>query len=153
MKRAVVTLLGVSVLAVAAFFVIPYALGPAEDAAERSQGVLTGLTKPRLLECLILEDADLPAGVPPPPVGRDVLYISVGVLYPGATREPDNGDYKLVGINGVANDMAEAVHVSREEADAGFYIDAVFRINISFDHAALMRGDATVIKKVVLGAE
>ena len=153
MKRAVVTLLGVSVLAVAAFFVIPYALGPAEDAAERRQGVLTGLTKPRLLDCLILEDADLPAGVPPPPVGRDVLYISVELLYPGATREPDSGSYKLIEINGVANDMADAVHVSKEEDDAGFYVDVVFRTDVNFDHARLLRGDTIVIRKVTLDDE
>ena len=153
MKRAVVTLLGVTVLAAAAFVVIHYALGPAEDAAERRQGVLTGLTAPRLLDCLILEDADLPAGVPPPPVGRDVLYISVGVLYPSATQEPDNGSYKLVEINGVANNIVEAIHVSREEADAGFYVDAVFRTDVNFDYAHLVRGDVIVIRKVTLASE
>ena len=153
MKRAVVTLLGIAALAVTAIVISHYALGPVEDAAERRQGVLTGLTKPRLIECLILEDADLPEGVPPPPVGRDVLYMSVGILYPGATKEPDQGLYKLVEINGVKENLVSAVHVSKEEADEGFYVDAVFLTDSQFDHAELWRGAATVIKKVTLGVE
>ena len=153
MKRAVVTLLGIGVLAVTAIVISHYVLGPAEDAAERRQGVLTGLTSPRLLDCLILEDADLPDGVPPPPVGRDVIYISVGVFYPGAIKEPDEGLYRLVEINGIKENTLDAVHVSKEETDEGFYVDAVFRTDSNFDQAELRRGGATVVKKVKLDGE
>ncbi|MEE8105068.1 MAG: hypothetical protein V3T86_05995, partial [Planctomycetota bacterium] len=100
MNRAVLTMLGLGAAAVLAIFVGKQFLGSAEDAKDRREGVLTGLTQPRLEALEVLEDSELPEGIEPPGVGASFIFIEVDILYPSAAREPDGDPYSLSRING-----------------------------------------------------
>ena len=96
-----VTIVGLAVVGGAAILVGREFLEPARERAESKEGVLTGAYAPRLEECRVLEDSELPEGLRRPAVGESLLYVSVVALYPGAAGAPDLRTYLLDHVNGV----------------------------------------------------
>jgi hypothetical protein len=147
MNRAVLTLLGLGAAAVLAIFIGKQFLGSAEDAKDRREDDLTGLTLPRLESINVLEDSELPQGIEPPGVGDSFMYIEVDILYPSAAREPDGDPYGLAGING-RSDTTAPVSKQTEETDDGIYVALVFRVSDAFEHAALVRGERKLLERI-----
>ncbi len=147
MNRAVLTLLGLGAAAVLAIFVGKQFLGGAEEAKDRREVVLTGLTLPRLESLHVLEDSELPEGLDPPGVGASFLFIEVAILYPSAAREPAGDPYELSRINGTSA-TASSVDKETEDTDEGIYVSLVFKVTDTFEHAALVRGDVQLLERI-----
>ena len=88
MGKSTATLLGIAILAGAAIYIGRAYLFPAAERSERQEAVLTGKLDPRLLDVFVLQDAELPEGVPPPRVGEDDMYVQVSILYPALPEVP-----------------------------------------------------------------
>ena len=113
-----------------------------------SQGAQVG--RPSTLDLSVSEEGVVQVGGLVVEVGDDTMYISVVVLYPSATKEPNTGKYRLVAINGRKSEILHAQHVAKEEADEGFYVDLVFKTDTEFDFAELTCGASSILERVAL---
>jgi len=150
MRRAMITLLGIAVLAGAAIFIMRQFLKPAAEKAERDEPVLTGAYDVRLDACHILEDHELPEGLSAPGVGDESLHLLVVALYPGRDNAPPAEQHFLERINGEAETYLRPVHSSSELTPDGQYISLVFRVLPAFEFARLKHEDKTLIERVTL---
>ncbi len=150
MRRALITLLGIAILAGAAIFIMRQFLKPAAEKAERKEPVLTGAYDVRLDSCRVLEDHELPEGLEPPGVGDESLYLLVVALYPGRDNAPPAEQHFLGRVNGEAEGTLRPVHSSSEVAADGQYISLVFRAPPEFESARLMHEDKTLVERVTL---
>ncbi len=150
MRRVVITLLGIALLAGAAIFIMRQFLKPEAEKAERKEPVLTGAYDVRLDSCHILEDHELPEGLEPPAVGDESLYLRVVALYPGRDNAPPAAQHFLDRVNGEAETYLRPVHSASEVTAEGHYIQLVFLVPPTFELARLMHEDKTVIERVAL---
>ena len=150
MGKTTWTLVALAAIAVGAIFVAKGFLAPAQEEAERSKEVLNKDAQPRVLECIVLEDSELPEDITAPKVGEDVIYVLVTVLYPDFPRVPDLDKHWLDGINGAGEGQLRPVHVSEEADERGAYASLVFRTNGEFAYARLIRADEIVAQRVKL---
>ena len=150
MKRALLTSLGIAVMAVAAVYLAKGFLRPAQEKVERGQAVLTGAYRPSLVECTVVADAELPRSLPPPKVDEDLLYIEVTVLYPGVERVPSPRDHRLVNVNGRRGAVLEPVHIGYEVDDEGTYLSLIYRTDNGFEGASLAHAKRVLFENVVL---
>ncbi|NJN14552.1 MAG: hypothetical protein HC813_02710 [Planctomycetes bacterium] len=150
MRRAVITLVGLAILAGAAIFIARHLLKPQAEKVERSAPVLTGAYDVQLAECRILEDHELPEGVTPPAVGENIFYVSVIALYPGRENAPEAGKHYLDRINGDEDRLLRPVHASSDITDEGQFAMLVFRTPDDFEFGRLMLEEKVVLDKVIL---
>jgi hypothetical protein len=146
--RTALTLVGIAALAVAAVFIAQRMLQPTQEKVEQGQKVLTQAYRPKLLECYVLEDAEVPAGLPRPDVSEDLLYLAVLVLYPGVDRAPP-GDHRFAAVNGGEGTLDPA-DVATEADDEGTTMTLVFKVDSSFEFARLVRGEEVLFDRVAL---
>jgi hypothetical protein len=149
-KRLSLTALGLTVVAVAAVLFAKSYMRPAQEKAQRSQEVLTNAYQAQLVECLVLEDAELPAGLRRPDVDEDLIYVQVTVLYPGVDRVPSPEKHVLKEINGVTETELQPVHTSAESDDVGSFLYLIYRTNHGFEAARMARDGMHLFDKVDL---
>jgi len=147
-KRLLLTALGLTVLTVTAVLFAKSYMRPAQEKAQRSQAVLTNAYQAQLVECLVLEDAELPAGLRRPDVDEDLIYVQVTVLYPGVDHVPSPEKHVLREINGVIETELQPVHTSSEIDDEGSFLYLVYQTNRGFEAAALARDGMRLFAKV-----
>ena len=105
MRRLSLTALGRTVVTVAAVLFAKSYVSPAQEKVQRGKEVLTNAYKAHLVECVVLEDIDLPKGLRLADVDEDLVYVFVTPynvqalaevvkhFYPGADLETFEGDY------------------------------------------------------------
>jgi len=149
--RAALTILGLAILAVAAIFVARRMVRPAKEKVERSREVLTKAYDARLDECVVPEDADISAaGLEPPEVGADWIYLLVVVLYPGAAQVPEPDNHTLIAVDDRPGTRIEPSKVSTTTEEEGAFLELIFKVDATFDHARLVRDDSIVLRRVGL---
>jgi hypothetical protein len=149
MGRTILTILGIAAIAVGAVFVAQRFASPAKEQVQASQKVLTDAYKPSLVECVLLEDADVPESLPKPDVDEDLVYVAVVVLYPGVERVPEPKDHRLIGVNG-RDEYLEAAHLDYAVTEDGAELTLVFRTDSSFQFGRLVRGETLLFERVAL---
>jgi len=147
-KRIVVTVIGLGLIAVGAVFFGGNVLKPAAERTERDRSVLTGLHQPKLAECRFLEDSELPEGVARPAVGEDWQYLRIVVLYPAAAKAPEPKEHRLEPIGGILRELEPAVAETDVDEEVGAYVSLIFRVDADFGSGKLKRGDAVVLTEV-----
>jgi hypothetical protein len=149
MGRISATVLGIAILAGGAIFVSRAMLRPATEEVERREPVLTGAHDPRLYDCRVLEDTELPEGLEPPSVGEDYLWLRVVVFYPGVAEAPAPQEHVFDKVNG---DPAATLRPKHAEGapgeDGGAFVHLTFRIDREFRFARLARDGKAVLEKV-----
>lgn len=150
MGRTAWTIIALAAIALGAIFLARNMLNPAKEKVEQRQAVLNEDARPRVTECVVLEDADLPEHLDRPAVGTDVLYVSITVFYPDFPEVPTPEQHVLDTINGRPNTQLKPVHTMTELEPAGAYGILVFRTDSSFTHARLLRGDEVIADRVEL---
>lgn len=151
MNRSTATVVGITILAGGAIFVGRAMLRPATEEVERREPVLTGAMNPRLHECRMLEDTELPEGIEPPQVGEDVLYLRVAVLYPGVAEAPAAKEHVLDKVNGDPAATLAPAHAENAPADGdGAVARLTFRVDSGFRFARVSRDGKAVLEKVSL---
>ena len=150
MSRVAATVLGLAILGGGAIFISRALLSPATEEAERRTPVLTGALDPQLHEFRVLEDNELPAGLLPPKVGEDLLYLLVVVLYPGSERVPSPDEHILDRVNNHPDYSLRPAHVESVVDRDGAYLYLTIRTDSSFEFARLVRDGEVVIPKVSL---
>jgi hypothetical protein len=148
--RTAWTIIALAGIAVGAIFLARSMLNPAKEKAEQKQAVLNEDARPRVTECVVLDDADLPDGVERPAVGTDVLYVSVTIFYPDFPEVPMPEKHVLDTVNGNANTRLEPVHTTTELDPLGAYGILIYKTNSAFVHARLLRGEEVVEERVEL---
>jgi len=147
-KKGVAAVAGLAIVGLAAILIGRHMLKPAAEKQERSRTVLTGLTEPRLARCHILEDSEVPEGVPKPRVGEVIEYLGVEILYPGAARVPDHSGMFLARVNGASGRDLEPLHSETDSDEDGAYLYLVFKVEEGFQYAQIRREDKVVIARV-----
>lgn len=150
MGRLALTMLGLALLAGGAIFFAKNVLTPAQENVERSEPVLTGQYQPRVEECGVLEDADLPEGIAPPGVDEDVLYVQVVVFFPGIEKVTALAELALDEVNEHVGRRLEPIHTDTEVTAEGTYVYLVFQTTTAFHSARLVRGDDVLADRVEL---
>ena len=150
MKRLSLTALGLTVVTVAAVLFAKSYVRPAQEKAQRSRDVLTNAYQARLVECVVLEDTELPADLRRPDVDEDLVYVQVAVLYPGVERVPSPEKHVLREINGVLETELQPVHTSSESDDEGSLLYLVYQTNLGFEAARMTRDGMRLFAKVAL---
>jgi hypothetical protein len=140
MGRTVLTLLGIAGIAVGAVLIAQKFVNPAKEKAQANQKILTDAYEPQLFGCYLLEDAEIPAGLPKPGVDEDLVYVAVVVLYPGVDRVPEPKDHRMIGING-RDEYLEPAHIDYATTEEGTELTLVFRTDNSFQYGSLIRGE------------
>jgi hypothetical protein len=148
--KSTAAILGIALLAGAAIWIGRAYLNPAAEQSERNESVLTGAMDPRLQEIEVVQDADLPDGVPAPQVGEDAMYLRVSVLYPGLPDVPEPHRHKLTRVNGQPAVAQDPAHVETEVDDSGALVHLLFRVDPGFESGAIARGKKTILKSFVL---
>jgi len=148
--KSAATLLGLAVIAAGAIYLGRAFLFPATERGERREAVLTGNLDPRLEEVAVVQDTELPPGVPVPKVGEDTLYIRVVVLYPALPEVPEADRHRLVDINGMPGVEAKPAHVGTEVHEDGARATLVFRVPPDFEQGTLRRGNTVVLESILL---
>lgn len=149
MRRGLLTLIGLTLVGVAAITVGKAFYGPAREQREARQKVLTGNYEPRLDGCKVLQDDELPDGIAPPKVGVQFVYLEVSVLYPGAPAAP-KGTFTLAHVNGSGAPVQSAMYRRDEHEARGTVVHLVFRISPNFEYAKLYLGRDVVLPRVDL---
>jgi hypothetical protein len=149
MGRTILTILGIAAIAVGAVFIAQRFANPAKEKLQANQKVLTGAYKPQLVDCLVLEDTEVPESLPRPGVDEDLVYVAIIVLYPGVERVPEPKDHRLIGVNG-RDEYLEPAHLDYEETEEGAELTLVFRTDSSFQFGRLVRGATEIFERVAL---
>jgi len=149
-RRLSLTALGLTVVAVAAVLFAKSYMRPAQEKVQRRQSVLTNAYQARLVECMILEDRDLPVGLRRPDVDEDLVYVQVTVLYPGVDRVPSPNEHVLIEINGVTETELAPVHTSSESDEEGSFLYLVYKTDHGFEAARMARDGKRLFDKVSL---
>ena len=149
-KRSGLTFLGIAIVAVSAILIAKGALHPAKESVERSQDVLTKAYEAKLIECFVVEDADLPKTLARPKVDEDLLYIQVAVLYPGVDRVPSPLDHVLDSINGLPGTELKPVHTSYDEDEAGAYLLLIYQTDLAFESARMVHKGELLFERILL---
>jgi hypothetical protein len=144
------TIIALAAIAVGAIFFAKGFLAPAQEEAERNKEILNKEARPRVLECVVLEDGDLPDGITAPQVGEDVIYVLVTVFYPDFLKVPDLDKHVLDGVNGSATPQLRPVDATEESDERGAYAALVFKTNGEFAYARLIRADEVLEERVTL---
>jgi len=144
------TLVGIALLAGAAIYLGRAYLFPATERSERREAVLTGKLDPRLDEIVVLQDSELPAGVTPPRVGEDAMFIRITVLYPALPEVPEPKEHRLAEVNGRPGAILDPAHVETEVDQDGARVHLTFRVAPDFISGTIARGKTTVLSTVVL---
>lgn len=149
MGRLLFAMLGITALAIGAFYIVHRVATPAHEKVEAGKKVLTEAYKPQLVACRELEDSDVPETLARAGVDEDVVYLEIVVLYPGVDRVPQPRDHRLIGVNGqdVALDPAS---VDYNEGDDGAYLTLIFKADNSFQYGRLVRGPDVLFERVEL---
>lgn len=150
MKRLLLTALGLTVVTVAAVLFAKSYMRPAQEKVQRSQDVLTNAYQAQLVECVVLEDAELPAGLRRPDVDEDLIYVQITVLYPGVERVSSPEKHVLSEINGVVETELQPVHTSSESDNEGSLLYLVYQTNSGFEAARMTRDGKRLFAKVTL---
>jgi hypothetical protein len=137
-------------LAGAAIYVGRTYLDPAAEESQRNKSVLTGAMDPQLIEAAVLQDSDLPDGVPPLRVGEDAMYLLVSVLYPGVPQVPEPKEHRLTLVNGHPAAVQTPAHVETEVDEDGARVNLLYRVAPDFESGAIERGKTTVVKTFIL---
>jgi len=149
MGRTILTILGIAAIAVGAVFIAQRFASPAKEQMQAGQKVLTRAYEPTLVECVLLEDSDVPEALPKPEVDEDLAYVAVVLLYPGVERVPEPKDHRLIGING-QDGYLEPAHIDYEVTEDGAELTLVFRTDSSFQFGRLVRGETVLFERVGL---
>lgn len=149
MGRTILTILGIAAIAVGAVFIAQRFANPAKEKVQANQKVLTGAYKPQLIDCLVLEDPEVPESLPRPGVDEDLVYVAIVVLYPGVERVPEPKDHRLIGVNG-RDEYLEPAHIDYEVTEEGAELTLVFRTDSSFQFGRLVRGATELFESVRL---
>lgn len=150
MRRFSLTMLGLTIVTVAAVLFAKSYMRPAQEKVQRGKAVLTNAYQARLVECAVLEDADLPEGLRRAAVDEDLVYVQVTVLYPGVERVPTPEEHVLKEVNGVKATELRPVHTSFDSDEAGSYLYVVYRTDSAFEAARMMRDGNLLFEKVAL---
>ena len=150
MKRLLLTALGLTVVTVAAVLLAKSYMRPAQEKVQRSQDVLTNAYQAQLVECVVLEDTELPAGLRRPDVDEDLIYVQITVLYPGVERVSSPEKHVLSEINGVVETELPPVHTSSESDNEGRLLYLVYQTNSGFEAARMTRDGKRLFAKVTL---
>lgn len=150
MRRFSLTALGLTIVTVAAVLFAKSYMRPTQEKVERGKEVLTNAYQARLIECVVLEDTDLPEGLPRAAVDEDLLYVQVTVLYPGVERAPTAEEHVLKEVNGVIGTELRPVHTSSDTDEDGSYLYLVYRTDSAFDAARMAWDGNLLFKKVAL---
>jgi hypothetical protein len=151
MRRTVLTLFGLAIVAGGAILVGGAFLEPEKEKRDASQDVLTGAYDARVEECVILEDNELPKGVEPPELGSSERYVRVVILFPGVPTIAGKGsDYVLQDVNGQKNLRLAPVDAEIVADEAGVFLTVVYKSDDEFQRAKLVRGEE-VLADVKLG--
>lgn len=150
MQRLSLTALGLAVVTVAAVLFAKSYMRPAQEKVQQRQDVLTNAYEARLVECRILEDNELPAGLRRAEVDEDLIYVQVTVLYPGVDRAPAPEKHFLKEINGVIATELQPVHTSADSDEDGSYLYLVYQTNNAFEAARMARDGIRLFAKVAL---
>ena len=150
MGRAIGTILALAVIGGGAIYLAITYLKPKQEEAERRKDVLNPDAQPRLVECVVLEDNELPEGIKPPGVGDTRVYVSVTIFYPGLVTVADLDDHILDMLDGKPADRREPVAVDSEVEDDGIYAYLTYELDDVFETARLMRGEEILFNVVQL---
>jgi hypothetical protein len=149
-RRLSLTALALTVVAVVAVLFARSFMRPAQEKVQRSKEVLTNAYQARVVECVPLEDTDLPEGLRRPNVDEDLVYVQVIVLYPGVERVSSPEDHVLKEINGVMETELRPVHTSSDADEEGAYLYLVYQTNSAFEAAGMARDGKRLFKKISL---
>ena len=133
--RVLATILAFAIIGAIAFFLARsfYSDGPEEGAPTGE--VFTGAYDPRLEECRVLADSELPRDLE---VGKDTIYLLVTVLHPDTPNVHRPDLHLLEQINGKRGEPLQPVSVETEFAgDEGTYVYLIYRIDSEFEFAHL----------------
>lgn len=150
MGRTAWTIIALAGIAVGAIFLARGMLNPAKEKVEQKQAVLNSEARPRVTDCLVVEDADLPDELEPPPVGASFMYVAVTVFYPDFPDVPDLEKHVLDAVNGNAKARLTPVHTAVELDPIGAYAILIYKTDPAFTHARLLRGDQVIDERVEL---
>lgn len=150
MQRLSLTALGLAVVTVAAVLFAKSYMRPAQEKVQRRQEVLTNAYQAQLIDCAILEDSELPAGLRRPEVDEDLIYLQVTVLYPGVDRVPSPEKHVLKEINGVREAELQPVHTAVDTDEEGSYLYVVYQTSSAFEAARMAREGIRLFEKVTL---
>lgn len=150
MRRLSLTALGFTVVTVAAVLFAKSYMRPTQEKVQREQKVLTDAYRPQLLECMFLEDTDLPPSLRRPEVDEDLAYVQVTILYPGVDAAPTPDQHVLEEVNGAYDTKLRPVHTSTETGVEGTFLFLVFRTDHAFEAARMTRDGMRLFGKVAL---
>lgn len=150
MRRFSLTALGLTIVTVAAVLFAKSYMRPAQEKVQRGKEVLTNAYRARVVDCVVVEDADLPEGLRRAGVDEDLVYVQITVLYPGVERAPTPEEHVLKEINGVIGTELRPVHTSFEHDHDGCYLFLVYRTNSAFDGARMARDGKLLFNEVSL---
>jgi len=145
MTRAIASLLGIGIL-IGGGILLVRLLQPTEPATPpKPTAVLTGAYAPVLVDSAVLQDHELPAGLEPPGVGSDTIYLQIVIQYPGAANVPDPEKHHLDHVRGGGAPTLSPVDIDTWEGEGGAMLALVFRTLNTFESARLVRGTAVIL--------
>lgn len=147
MGRTILTILGIAALAIVAVIFAQKMTTPAQEKVEAGKKVLTNAYEPRLEDCYVPQDAELPAGIRRPGVDEDLVYVAVVVLYPGVDQAPTPAEHRLIGVNG-GDAVLEPLRTSTEVTEEGTYLTLLFRTDHTFEFGRLAREKEILFERV-----
>ncbi|MHC4135622.1 MAG: hypothetical protein ACYTDU_11640 [Planctomycetota bacterium] len=151
MRRFSLTALGLMVVTVAAVLFAKSYMRPAQEKVQRGQEVLTNAYQAQLVECVVLENTDLPEGLRRPSIDEDLVYVQVTVLYPGVERVPRSPEKHILReINGVVETELRPVHTSSFSDEDGSFLYLVYQTDSAFEAARMARDGMRLFAKVTL---
>jgi len=149
-RRFSLTALGLTVVTVAAVLFAKSYMRPAQEKVQRGQEVLTNAYQARLIECVVIEETELPEGLRRRRIDEDLVYVQVTVLYPGLDQAPSPEKHILSEINGVAESDLQPVHTAVESDEDGSFLYLVYQTDSSFEAARLVHDGKRLFANVTL---
>jgi len=146
--RVLATILAFAIIGAIIFFLVRSFYS--EDADEGNSGgeVFTGAYDPRLDECRVLADSELPRDVE---IGKDTIHMLVSVLYPDTPSIPQPEKHQIEEINGVRGVTLNPVSVDSEYVDEeGTYVTLIYRIDADFEFARLTHRGKVILERLEL---
>ena len=146
--RVLATILAFAIIGAIAFFLARSFFSEDSDESTPGGEVFTGAYNPRLDECRVLADSELPRDIE---IGKDTIHMLISILYPDTPSIPQLDKHRVEEVNGTQGVALEPVSVDSEYVDGeGTYVSLIYRIDGNFEFARLTHRGKVILKRLEL---
>lgn len=146
--RVLATILAFAIIGAIVFFLVRSFYSGDSDETGPGGEVFTGAYDPRLDECRVLADSELPRDIE---IGKDTIHMLVTILYPDTPSVPQLDKHRIEEVNGARGVTLSPVSVESEYVDEeGTYVTLIYRIDGDFEFARLTHRGKGILERLEL---